>query len=132
VEIIAFPDLYKAAGDLIAPERIVRVTGTVDRGDKGTKLRGSKIEALAELQVKAITKVNIRLGDSPDASSRLPKLQQVLSRHPGSAAVYLTFRMAPHLEADTAPLPNVRVLPSEHFVSEVEEVLGKGAVALLS
>ncbi len=132
VEVIAFPDLYKAAGDLIAPEQIVRVTGTVDRGDKGTKLRGSKIEALAELQAKAITKVNIRLGDSPDTSSRLPKLQQVLSRHPGSTAVYFTFRMAPHLEADTAPLPNVTVLPSEHFVSEVEEVLGKGAVALLS
>jgi DNA polymerase-3 subunit alpha len=87
---------------------------------------------LPELQAKAITKVNIRLGDSPDVASRLPKLQQVLSRHPGSTAVYFTFRMAPNLEADTAPLPNVTVLPSEHFVLEVEEVLGRGAVALLS
>ena len=35
VEVIAFPDLYKTAGELIAPERLVRITGTIDRGDKG-------------------------------------------------------------------------------------------------
>ncbi len=132
VEIIAFPDLYKAAVDLIVPEQIVRVTGSVDRGDKGTKLRGSKIESLVDLQCKAITKVNIRLDDAPDATKRLPDLRRVLLRHPGSTAVYFTFRMGPNLEADTAPLPNVTVLPSAHFVAEVEEVLGKGSVALLS
>lgn len=36
-EVIVFPDLFKTAGDLIAPERLVRITGTIDRGDKGTK-----------------------------------------------------------------------------------------------
>jgi DNA polymerase-3 subunit alpha len=36
------------------------------------------------------------------------------------------------LEADTAPLPNVTVTANEHFVADVEEVLGKGALSLLS
>jgi DNA polymerase-3 subunit alpha len=36
------------------------------------------------------------------------------------------------LEAETAPLPNLTVSASEHFVSDVEEVLGKGAMFLLS
>jgi DNA polymerase III subunit alpha len=37
----------------------------------------------------------------------------------------------PNLEADTAPLPNLAISPNEAFVAEVEELLGKGAVALL-
>jgi DNA polymerase-3 subunit alpha len=36
------------------------------------------------------------------------------------------------LEAETAPLPNLRVNASEHFVADVEEVLGKGALSLVS
>jgi DNA polymerase-3 subunit alpha len=36
------------------------------------------------------------------------------------------------LEADTAPLPNLTVTPNERFVAEVEEVLGKGAIFLVS
>jgi DNA polymerase-3 subunit alpha len=42
----------------------------------------------------------------------------------------LTFCLPSH-EADTAPLPSLKVTPSEGFVTEVEEILGKGAVALL-
>ena len=64
VEVIAFPDLYRDSADLIVPEKVVRFSGTVDRGDKGIKIRGSKIEVLAELQTKAISNVAIRLCDA--------------------------------------------------------------------
>ncbi len=132
VEVIAFPDLYKAATDLIAPERVVRLTGTVDRGDKGTKIRGSKLEPLAEVRSQNIKRVTIRLGDEAHAASHLPRLRDVFQRHPGATTVSLTFRMGMGLEADLTPLPNVKILPSEHFVADVEEVLGKGAVVLVS
>src|SRR5512134_2777185 len=67
VEVIAFPDLYRDHADMIVPERVVRLTGTVDRGDKGTKLRGTKIEPLADLQNTGISRVMIRLHDGPTA-----------------------------------------------------------------
>jgi DNA polymerase-3 subunit alpha len=132
VEVIVFPDLYKQAGDLLAPERIVRLTGSVDRGEKGVKIRGSKIEPLAEVQNQTIKRVNIRLGESPHTASQLPRLQEVFQRHPGTTTVFLTFQVDAQLEADTASLPNVKILPSEHFIADVEEVLGKGTVFLLS
>ena len=132
VEVIAFPDLYKSAGDVIAPERVVRITGTIDRGDKGTKLRGSKIEPLADVQSQTIKRVLIRLSNRPEAKDQLPRLRDVLLRHPGATTVALTFLMDAAMEADTAPLPNVTVTASEHFVADVEEVLGKGALSLLS
>ena len=132
VEVIAFPDLYRAAGPLIAPERVVRLTGTIDRGDKGTKLRGSKIEPLAETQAQTVKRVLIRLSDRPETKDQLPRLREVLLRHPGATSVALTVLLNSSLEADTAPLPNVTVTANEHFVADVEEVLGKGALFLLS
>src|SRR5215813_3669 len=132
VEVIAFPDLYRAAGPLIAPERVVRLTGTIDRGDKGTKLRGSKIEPLAETQAQTVKRVLIRLSDRPETKDQLPRLREVLLRHPGATSVALTVLVNSSLEADTAPLPNLTVTANDHFVADVEEVLGKGALSLLS
>jgi DNA polymerase-3 subunit alpha len=132
VEVIVFPDLFKNVSDLLAPERLIRLTGTIDRGDKGTKIRGSKIEPLAEVQNQTIKRVHIRLSDRPEVTEQLPRLLDVLKRHPGGTAISLTFRTDGALEADTAPLPNLTVCASEHFVADVEEVLGKGALSLLS
>jgi DNA polymerase-3 subunit alpha len=132
VEVIVFPDLYKNAADLIVPERLVRVTGTVDRGDKGTKIRGSKIEPLADVQAQTIKRVHIRLKGHPDVMEQLPRLREVFLRHPGPTTVSLTLRMDPTLEAETAPLPQLTVTPSERFVEDVEEVLGRGGIFLLS
>ncbi|MDH5668371.1 MAG: DNA polymerase III subunit alpha [Nitrospira sp.] len=132
VEVIIFPDLYKTAGDLIVPEQLVRVTGTIDRGDKGTKLRGGKVESLPEVQKQAVKRVHIRLADKPESAEQLLRLREIFQRYPGETTVSLTFQMEQELEAETAPLPNLLISPSEHFVSDIEEVLGKGALSLLS
>ena len=132
VEVIVFPDLFKAVGDLIAPERLIRVTGTIDRGDKGTKIRGTKIEPLADVQTQTIKRIHIRLAARPEVKDQLPRLLDVFKRHPGTTAVSLTFRTDGALEADTAPLPHLTVSATEHFVADVEEVLGKGALSLVS
>lgn len=132
VEVIAFPDLYRDHADLIVPEQVVRLTGTVDRGDKGTKLRGTKIEPLAELQNTAISRVMIRLHDGPTASTRLPMLRQVFQKYPGSSSVSLIMALGGTLEAQTSPLPNIKITPSEHFVADIEEVLGKGTITLVT
>ncbi len=131
VEIIAFPDLYRTAGALLAPDSVVQVTGTVDRAENGTRLKGTRLESLTELQSRTVTRVNLRVNERTEAGGRLGQLQTVLRRHPGPAGIYLTFCLAPNLEADTTPLPSFTVLPSDQFVADVEEVLGKGAVALL-
>ncbi len=131
-EIIIFPDLYKSAGELLVPERVIRVTGTVDRGEKGTKVRGTKVELVAELQSKAISRVNISLSDAAATGETVPRLREVFQRHPGQTTVILTFRLGQEVEAVTGPLSTVKVTPSEYFVADVEEVLGKGVVALVS
>ncbi|HEX3204586.1 MAG TPA: DNA polymerase III subunit alpha, partial [Nitrospiraceae bacterium] len=130
IEVIAFPDLYKTAATLIVSESLIRVTGTIDRADKGTRLKGTKIESLADLQTRGITRVKLRVAEEAEPIDRLALLQAVFQRHPGHATICFTFCLT-NVEAETAPLPNLSITPSEGFVAEVEEVLGKGAVALL-
>jgi len=131
VEVIVFPDLFKTVGELIAPERLIRVTGTIDRGDKGTKIRGTKIEPLADVQTQSIKRIHIRLATKPEVKDQLPRLLDVFKRHPGATAVSLTFRTESALEAETAPLPHLTVSATESFLADVEEVLGKGALSLV-
>jgi len=132
VEVIAFPDLYKSAGALITPESVVQVTGTVDRAEKGLRLKGIRLESLTELRARAVTRINIRLDESPGALSRLGQLEQVLRRHPGPASIYFTFCLpSDAVEADMSALPHLTALPNESFIAEVEEVLGRGSVSLM-
>jgi DNA polymerase-3 subunit alpha len=131
VEFIAFPDLFRAAGPLLVPESVIQVTGTVDRTEKGIRLKATRIESLADLCAKSVSKVNLRLSGNGDAAAQLASLSQVLRRHPGPTSIVLTICLTPALEADTTPLPNLTVLPSEAFVADVEAILGKGSVSLL-
>jgi len=131
VEIIVFPDLFKSASDLLVPERVVQVTGIVDRAEKGTRVKGTRIEALDSLLARSVSRVNIRINDGPDASSQLGQVERILRRHPGPTAISFTLCLPPDIEADMAPASTVKVLPSEGFVAEVENVLGKGAVVML-
>lgn len=131
VEIIVFPDLFRSASELLVPERVVQITGIVDRAEKGTRVKGTKIEALESLLARSVSRITIRVNDGPHASSQLGQVEQILRRHPGPTAISFTLCLPPDIEADTAPVPNVKVLPSEGFVAEVENVLGKGAVVML-
>ena len=74
--------------------------------------------------------MNLRLAETAELTGRLVQLQQVFLRHPGQATLSSTFCL-PNLEAAPPPLPNLAISPNEAFVAEVEELLGKGAVALL-
>ena len=42
IEVIAFPDLYRDHADMIVPEQVVRLTGTVDRGTRAPSCVGPR------------------------------------------------------------------------------------------
>ena len=87
---------------------------------------------MSEVQTQTIKRIQIRLPANPEIKDQLPRLLDVFKRHPGGTAVSLTLRTDSALEADTAPLPHLTVNASEHFLADVEEVLGKGALSLVS
>jgi len=130
VEVIVFPDLYKTAAALITPDTAVQVTGTLDRGEKATRIKATKIAGLADLQTSAYTRVSIQVSSSAASSQSLHQLRDVLRRHPGPCPVYLAVTIPDHFESMIAVGPDLRVMPNDRLVGDIEELIGKGAVSL--
>jgi DNA polymerase-3 subunit alpha len=130
VEVIVFPDLYKTASALITLDTAVQVTGTLDRGEKATRIKATKIAGLADLLTSAYTRVSIQVSSGETSSQSLHQLRDVLRRHPGPCPVYLNVTIPDHFESMIAVAPDLRVLPNDRLVGDIEELIGKGAVLL--
>jgi DNA polymerase-3 subunit alpha len=128
VEVIVFPELFKNAEEFIVADAVIHITGTVDKMDTGARIKATKLEPLHNLQTKAVKRVTLRLQEHPDTWVNLPKLQEVLRKHPGSAPISFQFQLSSNLEADSTPIPDLTVLPSEHLVDDIERILGKESV----
>ena len=130
VEVIVFPDLYKTAAALITPDSAVQVTGTLDRGEKATRIKATKLAGLADLQTTNFSRVTVQVSSGEASSQALVRLRDVLRRHPGPCPVFLTLTIPDHSESVIAVGADLRVLPNDRLVGDVEALIGKGAVSL--
>jgi DNA polymerase-3 subunit alpha len=128
VEVIVFPELFKNSEQFIVADAVIHITGTIDKMDTGSRIKATKLEPLQDLQTIAVKRVTLRVKEYPDTRINLPKLQEVLRKHPGSAPISFQFQLSSNVEADSTPIPNLTVLPSEHLVNDVERILGKESV----
>ena len=129
VEVIVFPDLFKAAAALITPESVVQLTGTLDRGEKTIRIKATQLCSLADLQSTRFSRVTIQLPCAGAASEAFVRLREILYRHPGPCPVFLTVTIPEHSESVITVGPELRVLPSERFLSDLEALIGKGAAS---
>ena len=128
VEVIVFPELFQSCSEFLHTDTVIQALGTVDHMDTGTRLKATKLESLHDLQTRTVKQVVVCLMETPDTWGKLPKLQEVLHRHPGPAPIAFHFHLDSQVHAESAPLPNLTVLPSSNLVYEVEQILGKETV----
>ena len=97
IECTLFPDVYDVARPLLAPERLVSVSGRIEvREDRGIKLLAAQVLPLEDAlrQFRSSLHVEVR---SEDLSLQwLEEVDTVLSSHPGEAEVYLHIVMPDH------------------------------------
>ncbi|HLB24744.1 MAG TPA: OB-fold nucleic acid binding domain-containing protein, partial [Nitrospirota bacterium] len=131
VEVIVFPELYKGCeGCLDNGDKPLLITGNVDKAEKGTKLKATKLVSLAEVREKMTSRVDIRLSATGASPEDLMRLREVMTRHRGGCPVFLRIDMPRHgnatlcIKADKA----MGVTPTEALVDDVEALLGSGAV----
>ena len=130
VEIIVFPELYKASAEHITPEAIIQITGTVDQMDSGTRLKATAIQPMHELLSRKIKSLILNVDEAVTQDTNLSQLQDIFQRHPGPVSVSVNFSLLSDLQAKTSPFPNLGVLPNAEFMEEVEHLLGKSTVTL--
>ncbi|MFQ5579372.1 MAG: DNA polymerase III subunit alpha [Nitrospiria bacterium] len=127
VEVIVFPDLYQKTAPLFKKDIPLLFVGTVDRAEKGVKMKAT---AVVPLQLK--TNVSIVLSADRVSAREIERLQQILLRFPGSLPVYLKI-MTPEsagstVESTIAIDSKFAVDGSDHLTDEIETCFGSGAV----
>ncbi len=137
VEVIVFPELFQSCAEFLAADAVIHVTGAVDQMDKGAhvkaankgvRIKATKVELLQDVQTRTVKQVTVRIAETADTWSHLPKLREALHRHPGPTPITFHFHLDSQVQAESAPLPNVTVLPSSNLVYDVEQILGKEVV----
>jgi DNA polymerase-3 subunit alpha len=132
IEVIVFPDLFATVTALLETDQPVIVTGALDRGEHGVKLKALRLQPLAEAQARRERRLLITLGPAALSEQRLEQLREVLGRHRGPCPVSLTLQHPERRQATVALDQRYWVAPTAALEAELASLIGAGAFTLHS
>jgi DNA polymerase-3 subunit alpha len=130
VEVIVFPDLYKTANHMLLTDTPLIVAGQLDKSEQGYKIKAMRLHLLADVKRKGTTRVDIKLSATGLTQDDLLKVKDILLRYKGDIPVYLRLQNPTRKESLISVGREIRVSPNDQLISEIESVLGAGAVSL--
>ncbi len=129
VEAIIFPEAFKNHEEMLKPDSVIRITGTVDLMDNGARMKATRIELLTQLECETVKHVTLQIHEQDVLPHNLIDLKHIFERHPGPTPISLTFHLRSNVTAHLQELPNVGISPTPEFLEEVEHLLGTSTVA---
>jgi len=132
VTAVIFPETYERARDVVAEDRILLLTGQLDRSSDRPTIKASDVRALDGALAGASG--GHLVVDLPalvaDPAAALARVQAILGRHAGGSPVFFRLQAAgrPPLVHRVDPRWFVRI--SDDLVEELERELGPGAATL--
>ena len=82
-EIIVFPQLFAGCAELLNPESLLQVTGTVDQMDSGARVKATAIQSLYDLQEQTIKQVTLTIDETRVEPTSLVQIESIFRRYPG-------------------------------------------------
>jgi DNA polymerase-3 subunit alpha len=125
VDVIVFPSLYKTAYELLKKDAVVLVKGSIDKDEKGVRLRGVEISDLEDADKKSVTRMEISLKASGESTQSLQHLRSLVSEYPGDCQLYLRIRSG---RSQTVIATAVMIKPDTSLVNRIETMAGRGTV----
>ncbi len=129
VEAIIFPETFKNHESMLAPDSVIRLTGTVDLMDNGARIKATRIELLPQLASETVQHVTLKIHEEDVLPHNLVDLKHIFERYPGPTPITLAFHLQSNVTANLPKLPNVGISPTPEFLEEVEHLLGTSTVA---
>ncbi len=129
VEAIIFPEAFKTHEEMLKPDSVVRITGSVDLMDNGARIKATRVELLTQLECETVKQVTLQIHEQDVSPHHLIDLQQIFERYPGPTPISLAFHLHSHVTANLPQLPNIGISPTPEFLEEVERLLGTSTVA---
>ncbi len=127
-EVIVFPDLYRSCMQILQKDLPILVKGTLDKTEKGIKIKSTEIDTIDTIDTKIKHKVEISLRYQEPDSTDLIRLRNILlSQHSeGDYPLYLRIYLKNY---EAIIITSLKVSPDREIISKIEEITGKGAVS---
>ena len=131
VETIVFPDLYATSQHMLLTDTPLIIAGQLDKSEQGNKIKALRIHLLADVKKRGATRMDIRMSATGLTQEDLLKVKDILLRYKGTIPVYLRLQNPTRKDSLISVGRDISVSPSDQLISEIESVLGAGAVSLV-
>ncbi|CAO0820194.1 DNA polymerase III subunit alpha [Desulfarculales bacterium] len=128
LEMIVFPDCYAEGGHWLRAETPVLVTGTLDKDERGVKLKASKILPLEQAAQTMTTRLRLKLETTGLTRDKLVMLRQTLSQFPGTCRISLHLNVPSKGEAVLMLPAQYRVDPIPELIEQINRLFGHAVV----
>ena len=123
VEVILFPEVFKAALPFLRGGDPLLVKGTLDLSEEHVKIKGTEVHSLPALPSESQKPLHLRIPISSFAPSQLADLRDIIVANRGSSKVLLHFMGGNNRETIVALSDRYTVDPSQEFRNTVQNVL---------
>ncbi|MBI1822456.1 MAG: DNA polymerase III subunit alpha [Nitrospirae bacterium] len=124
IEGIVFPELYRSSSHFLDMEHPLIFSGTVDKGEKGLKLKLTKIEKLQTLPRKH-PQIEISMDTDVKDEEDINALRNVLIKYPGEAPVYLRLVTPEKKEYYILLSSSYTLMVTESLMDELFQLFGR-------
>jgi len=119
VEVILFPEVFKAASSILRGGDPVLVRGTLDLSEDHVKIKAMEVQALPEASLLAPKTLRLRIPVSSLTPSRLEDLRAAIVDHRGEIKVFLHLTNGIERETIIALSDEYAVDPSPQFQNQI-------------
>ncbi|MEW5807780.1 MAG: DNA polymerase III subunit alpha [Acidobacteriota bacterium] len=130
VEVVVLPEKYKRYQGILENDLPVFLRGTVEAEEEKIKILLEQIYPLSEVREKQAESVLIKVMTTGTDEEIVSKLNTIFELYRGNCSASFLLIYPQHYQIHLKASPNFLVSPSKDFISEVEELLGKGSVKI--
>jgi DNA polymerase-3 subunit alpha len=130
VEVILFPDVFKASLPCLRGGDPVFVRGTLDLAEEHVKIKGTEVRSLSEVASSTPRTLRVKVPRSSVTKSQLADLRGILMAHKGLYKVILHLTDGRDRETVIALSDQYRVDPSSTFQNDIRSLFGSPVISI--
>ena len=131
VEVVVFPKTYERCGDVLDADRLVVVSGRLDRDEEVPRVMAEDVRPIESLSGVVGRTLSIRLSTSRHDRETLRALAELFDLHRGPSWIRLHLELPEHRPPMRVQvrLTETRIRPSEQLARAAEQICGEGTVS---
>ncbi len=130
VEVILFPEVFKAALPRLRGGDPILVRGVLDASEEHVKIKGTEVRALPEMSLPSTKTLHLKVPLSSFTPTQLADLKEIVVAHRGSYKVLLHLTNGTEKETVIALSEEYMVDPSQEFQSQIRSLFASPLISL--